>query len=104
MRTLYESDNGKTYKTEQEAKEADAKYLAEQKKADVAKKERKEASERVLDAYKDVAKANKKAKKEMEKFLNQYGSFYLTLEGDQAKEFFDNPIDTFFDFADHLFF
>ena len=101
MRTYYESDNGKTFESEEEAREEDKKYLATQKKEEAAKAERKEASQKVIDAYKSAAKAKRDAEKEMQKFIDEYGSFHTTLRGDDCKDFFDSPIDLFFD---HLWF
>lgn len=97
MKTIYESENGKQFETEQEAKAEDKQYLEVQKKAEIAKTERKEASQKVIDAYKAAAKAKREAEKEMQKFIDKYGSFHQTLRGDDAKDFFESPIDLFFD-------
>lgn len=101
MRTIYEAEDGKQYESEDEAREADKQYLAAQKKEDLAKTERKEAAAKVTDAFKAAAKAKKEANKEMQKFLDKYGSFHQSFHGEEAKDFFEDPFDVFFD---HLFF
>lgn len=103
MRTIYESEDGKTYESEAEAQKADEAYLAKQKKADADKAERKAASQKVTDAYKKAAEANKEARDEMQKFVDKYGNFYMTIHGDSVKDFFNDPFDTFFDFMDGFF-
>lgn len=98
MKTIYESESGKQFETEQEAKEADKQYLAEQKKNEAAKEQRKADAQIVTDAFKDAAAAQRKAREEMQEFIDKYGSFHETFTGDEAKDFFTNPFDTLFDF------
>lgn len=101
MRTIYEAEDGKQYESEDEAREADKQYFAAQKKEELEKTERKEAAAKVTDAFKAAAKAKREANEEMQKFLDKYGSFHETFHGDEAKEFFEDPFDVFFD---HFFF
>lgn len=101
MRTIYEAEDGKQYESEDEAREADKQYLATQKKEELEKTERKEAAVKVTDAFKAAAKAKREANEEMQKFLDKYGSFHETFREDEAKDFFEDPIDVFFN---HFFF
>lgn len=101
MRTIYEAEDGKQYESEDEAREADKQYFATQKKEELEKTERKEAAARVTDAFKAAAKAKREANEEMQKFLDKYGSFHETFHGDEAKDFFEDPFDVFFN---HFFF
>lgn len=96
MKTIYESENGKQFETEQEAKEADKQYLAEQKKNEASKAEREQAAAKVTDAFKAAAKAKREAVKELDKFTEKYGSYHKTFYGDEAEDFFESPVDAFF--------
>ena len=101
MRTIYEAEDGKQYESEDEAREADKQYLATRKKEELEKTERKEAAAKVTDAFKAAAKAKREANEEMQKFLDKYGSFHETFRENEVKDFFEDPIDVFFN---HLFF
>lgn len=101
MRTIYEAEDGKQYESEDEAREADKQYLATRKKEELEKTERKEAAAKVTDAFKAAAKAKREANEEMQKFLDKYGSFHQSFHGEEAKDFFEDPIDVFFN---HFFF
>lgn len=101
MRTIYEAEDGKQYESEDEAREADKQYLATQKKEELEKTERKEAAAKVTDAFKAAAKAKREANEEMQKFLDKYGSFHQSFHGEEAKDFFEDPVDVFFN---HFFF
>lgn len=101
MRTIYEAEDGKQYESEDEAREADKQYLATRKKEELEKTERKEAAAKVTDAFKAAAKAKREANEEMQKFLDKYGSFHQSFHGEEAKDFFEDPVDVFFN---HFFF
>lgn len=101
MRTIYEAEDGKQYESENEAREADKQYLATRKKEELEKTERKEAAAKVTDAFKAAAKAKREANEEMQKFLDKYGSFHQSFHGEEAKDFFEDPVDVFFN---HFFF